>query len=164
MCSINSVMRCLCIYCIFCSVLVFYVVLAVLVTIGTKFLSSISLPFYHSLYTILVSSLPLPSCFNCVLWNGFDSSKEIDWYPVLFPFFSASFFFFYSPSFSQPLYDGWVQCIDHCRTNHCQTGRFSSFSVYSTFEIVCRNTLKPHQETPRTGLQLCTVREDRHAT
>ena len=116
------------------------------------------------MYTILVSSLPLPSCFNCVLWNGFDSWKEIDWYPVLFPFFSASFFFFYSPSFSQPLYDGWVQCIDHCRTNHCQTGRFSSFSVYSTFEIVCRNTLKPHQETPHTGLQLCTVREDRHAT
>jgi hypothetical protein len=143
------------------------ILVAVLVTIGTKFLSSISLPFYHSLYTILVSSLPLPSCFNCVLWNGFDSWKEIDWYPwypVLFPFFSASFFFFYSPSFSQPLYDGWVQCIDHCRTNHCQTGRFSSFSVYSTFEIVCRNTLKPHQETPRTGLQLCTVREDRHAT
>ena len=74
-----------------------HVVLAVLVTIGTKFLSSISLPFYHSMYTILVSSLPLPPCFNCVLWNGFDSWKEIDWYPwypVLFPFFSASFFFF----------------------------------------------------------------------
>ena len=157
-------MRCLCIYCIFCSVLVLVLVLAVLVAIGTKFLSSISLPFYHSMYTILVSSLPLPSCFNCVLWNGFDSWKEIDWYPVLFPFFSASFFFFYSPSFSQPLYDGWVQCIDHCRTNHCQTGRFSSFSVYSTFEIVCRNTLKPHQETPHTGLQLCTMREDQHAT
>ena len=163
MCSINSVIRCLCILLHF-SVLVFQAVFSYhRYEISIVYISTI-LPFYvhHPRFLATIAAvLQLRPLERLRLLEG-DRLVSLVSRPL--SLFFCFFFFFYSPSFSQPLYDGWVQCIDHCRTNHCQTGRFSSFSVYSTFEIVCRNTLKPHQETPHTGLQLCTVREDRHAT
>ena len=94
MCSINSVIRCLCIYCIFCSVLVLVLVLAVLVAMVRNFYR---LYLYHSTILCTPSSLPRYHCRRASIASSGTAStpgRRSTGIPSSFPFFLLLFFFF----------------------------------------------------------------------